>query len=182
MAQRITLLLLSLIYSSLVWGQLEIQVTRGIDNPTSIAIAPFAWDGLGTSPVDFSQIIDSDLARSGQFSPVSRRDMLSLPTSKEDIFYRDWRAIATRYLVIGRVSKGTQLRVDFALHDVERGIELFTGQVVGSESEARMVAHGVADAIYEKLTGIPGAFATRLIYVSVTRNPRGQRLLSVDCC
>ena len=121
---------------------------------------------MGTSPVDFAQIVDSDLARSGQFSPVSRRDMLSLPTSKEDIFYRDWRAIATRYLVIGRVSKGTQLRVDFALHDVERGIELFSGQVVGSESEARMVAHGVADAIYEKLTGIPGAFATRLIYVS----------------
>ena len=174
MAQRITLLLLSLIYSSLAWGQLEIQVTRGIDNPTSIAIAPFTWDGLGTSPVDFAQIVDSDLARSGQFSPVSRRDMLSLPTSKENIFYRDWRAIATRYLVIGRVSKGTQLRVDFALHDVERGIELFSGQVVGSESEARMVAHGVADAIYEKLTGIPGAFATRLIYVSVTRNPEGK--------
>ena len=104
MAQHITLLLLSLIYSSLAWGQLEIQVTRGIDNPTSIAIAPFAWDGLGTSPVDFAQIVDSDLARSGQFSPVSRRDMLSLPTSKEDIFYRDWRAIATRYLVICRVS------------------------------------------------------------------------------
>ena len=89
MAQRITLLLLSLIFSSLAWGQLEIQVTRGIDNPTSIAIAPFAWDGLGTSPVDFAQIVDSDLARSGQFSPVSRRDMLSLPTSREDIFYRD---------------------------------------------------------------------------------------------
>ena len=61
MAQRITLLLLSLIYSSLAWGQLEIQVTRGIDNPTSIAIAPFAWDGLGASPVDFAQIVDSDL-------------------------------------------------------------------------------------------------------------------------
>ena len=56
MAQRITLLLLSLIYSSFAWGQLEIQVTRGIDNPTSIAIAPFAWDGLGTSPVDLHRL------------------------------------------------------------------------------------------------------------------------------
>ena len=156
------------------WSQLEIQVTRGIDNPTAIAIAPFAWDAVGAAPVDFAQIIDSDLARSGQFSPVSRRDMLSLPTSRDDIFYRDWRAIAARYLVIGRVSKGAQLQIDFALHDVERGIELFSGQVVGVEPEARMVAHRVADAIYEKLTGIPGAFATRLIYVSVTRNPGGK--------
>jgi len=155
-------------------AQLEIQVTRGIDNPTSIAIAPFAWDGLGSAPTDFAQIVDSDLARSGQFSPVSRRDMLSLPAEREEIFYRDWRAISTRYLVIGRVSQGTQLRIDFSLHDVERGVELFSGQVVSAESEARMAAHRVADAIYEKLTGIPGAFATRLIYVSVTRNPDGK--------
>lgn len=171
---RVVLVFLGLCYSAVSLAQLEIQVTRGIDNPTSIAVAPFAWDGLGAAPVDFAQIIDSDLARSGQFSPVSRRDMLSLPTRAEDIFYRDWRAIAARYLVIGRVSKGVQLRIEFALYDVERGVELFASQVAGPESEARMVAHRVADAIYEKLTGIEGAFATRLIYVSVTRNPEGK--------
>lgn len=171
---RVVLVFIGLCCSSASLAQLEIQVTRGIDNPTSIAVAPFAWDGLGAAPADFAQIIDSDLARSGQFSPVSRRDMLSLPTQAEDIFYRDWRAIAARYLVIGRVSKGVQLRIEFALYDVERGIELFSSQVAGPESEARMVAHRVADAIYEKLTGIEGAFATRLIYVSVTRNPEGK--------
>ena len=171
---RVLLTVCGLLFSSTSIAQLEIQVTRGIDNPTSIAVAPFAWDGLGAAPEDFAQIIDSDLARSGQFSPVSRRDMLSLPTRAEDIFYRDWRAIAARYLVIGRVSKGVQLRVEFALYDVERGIELFSSQLTGPEYEARMVAHRVADAIYEKLTGIQGAFATRLIYVSVTRNPEGK--------
>jgi TolB protein len=40
--------------------------------------------------------------------------------------------------------------------------------------EARMLAHRISDAVYEKLTGIPGAFATRLIYVSATRNPTGK--------
>ena len=174
MLLRIFLTACALCFSGASVAQLEIQVTRGIDNPTSIAVAPFAWDGLGSAPVDFAQIIDSDLARSGQFSPVSRRDMLSLPIRTEDIFYRDWRAIAARYLVIGRVSKGVQLRIEFALYDVDRGIELFSSQVAGPESEARMVAHRVADAIYEKLTGIEGAFATRLIYVSVTRNPEGK--------
>ena len=37
-----------------------------------------------------------------------------------------------------------------------------------------MLAHRVADSVYETLTGIPGAFATRLLYVSVTRNPDGK--------
>lgn len=174
MLLRVLIIVFGLCFSFNALAQLEIQVTRGIDNPTSIAIAPFAWDGLGAAPEDFAQIIDSDLARSGQFSPVSRRDMLSLPTRAEDIFYRDWRAIAARYLVIGRVSKDAQLRVEFALYDVERGIQLFSSQVVGPEFEARMIAHRVADVIYEKLTGIQGAFATRLIYVSVTRNPDGK--------
>ena len=171
---RFWLLVTLMLGSNVAYAQLEILVTRGIDNPTSIAVAPFAWDGLGGAPEDFAQIIDSDLVRSGQFSPVSRRDMLSLPTEKSEVYYRDWRAISARYLVIGRVSQGVQLRVDYALHDVERGIELFTGSIVGPVSEARMVAHRVADALYENLTGIPGAFATRLLYVSVTRNPEGK--------
>jgi TolB protein len=37
-----------------------------------------------------------------------------------------------------------------------------------------MLAHRVSDAVYQKLTGIPGAFATRLLYVSVTRVPNGK--------
>jgi TolB protein len=37
-----------------------------------------------------------------------------------------------------------------------------------------MLAHRVADAIYEKLTGVPGAFATKLLYISVARVPGGK--------
>jgi len=69
-----------------LWGQaalaqLQIEITQGVDNPTPIAIVPFAWDGLGMAPDDVGLIIDSDLVRSGQFAPVSRRDMLAFPTA-----------------------------------------------------------------------------------------------------
>jgi len=68
-------------------GQLQIEITKGIDNPTPIAIVPFGWGGAGASPEDVARIIDSDLARSGQFAPVSRRDMLSYPTTAGEIFF-----------------------------------------------------------------------------------------------
>tara|TARA_R110000823_G_scaffold119998_2_gene244234 strand:- start:4524 stop:5819 length:1296 start_codon:yes stop_codon:yes gene_type:complete len=161
----------------LAWGaraELAIEITQGVDNPTPIAVVPFAWQGAGTAPEDVAAVIDGDLARSGQFSPVSRSDMLGRPSSEAEVFYRDWRAINSDYLLIGRVSSAGAMRIEYELFDVLRQTKVFSGFEEGPASEARMLAHRVADAVYEKLTGIPGAFATRLLYISVQRVPGGK--------
>ena len=121
-------------------------------------------------------MVDSDLARSGQFAPVSRRDMLSYPTRGSDLYFRDWRAINSDYVLIGRYEPATSgtVRLGWQLFDTTREQEIDRGETVGPASEVRMLAHRIADEVYEKLTGIPGAFATRLLYVSVTRNPQGK--------
>ena len=156
-------------------AELTIEITQGMDNPTAIAVVPFAWDGPGTPPDDVARVVQEDFERSGQFDPVDRADMLGFPSREADIFYRDWRAISTEYVLIGRVSpRDDQLQVRFELYDVLRQTRIAEGDVSGPVGEARMLAHRVSDAVYEKLTGIPGAFATRLIYVSATRNPTGK--------
>lgn len=156
-------------------AQLVIEITQGVDDPTPIAVVPFAWEGTGTAPDDIAQVTHEDFERSGQFAPVNRADMLGFPSREDEVFYRDWRAIASEYVLIGRVSaQEDQLNVRYELYDVLRQTRIAEGDVVGPIGEARMLAHRVSDAIYEKLTGIPGAFATRLIYVSVTRNPTGK--------
>lgn len=153
-------------------AELTIEITQGRDNPTSIAVVPFNWQEPGAAPEDVAWVVDSDLARSGQFAPVSRSNMLGRPSSEKEIFYRDWRAINAEYLLIGRVSaEGTQMRIEYELYDVVRQRQAHRGVESGPINEARMLAHRVSDAIYEKLTGIRGAFATRLLYVSVTRVP-----------
>ena len=155
-------------------AQLTIEITQGMDNPTSIAVVPFAWQGVGTPPEDLAFVVDSDLARSGQFAPVARGDMLGRPSTQAEVFYRDWRVLNTEYLLIGRVSGFEELVVEYELYDVLRQAQVLKGNVTGPASEARMLAHRVSDAVYEQLTGIPGAFATRLLYVSVTRVPGGK--------
>ena len=157
-------------------AQLQIEITRGVDNPTPIAVVPFGWSGPGASPEDVARIIDSDLARSGQFSPVSRRDMLSYPTRGSDLYFRDWRAINSDYVLIGRyeLAAAGNLKLSWQLFDSTREQSVEDGVVTGKASEVRMLAHKIADEVYETLTGIPGAFATRLLYVSVTRNPSGK--------
>jgi TolB protein len=155
-------------------AELTIEITQGMDNPTTVAVVPFAWQGPGAAPEDIAAVVDGDLARSGQFAPVGRSDMLGLPSTEAEVFYRDWRAIKTEYLLIGRVSMAGEMRIDYELFDVLRQTRVFSGTESGPAGEARMLAHRVSDQVYEKLTGIRGAFATRLLYVSVTRVPGGK--------
>ncbi|MEH6581012.1 MAG: Tol-Pal system beta propeller repeat protein TolB [Halioglobus sp.] len=155
-------------------AELVIEITQGVDDPTAIAVVPFAWQGSGTAPEDISVVVQSDLERSGQFAPVDRRDMLGFPSTQKDIFYRDWRAIETEYVLIGRVSSTDQMRIEYELFDVLRQASVYKGVEQGSPNEARMLAHRVSDRVYEALTGIRGAFATRLLYVAVTRVPQGK--------
>lgn len=157
--------------SALAQAQLTLQIDSGMDDPTSIAVVPFQWQGPGTPPEDIAGIIQNDLSFSGLFDPIAPDDMLSRPSVKSDVFYRDWRAIDAEYLLIGRVSQADKLRVEYELFDVVRQAQVFSWVKEGDPNEARMLAHQVADAVYERLTGIPGAFATRLLYVSVTRVP-----------
>jgi len=170
------LCLVLVLAASVANAQLQIEITQGVDNPTAISVVPFGWTAQGAAPADIARIVDSDLARSGQFAPVSRRDMLSYPTRGSDLYFRDWRAINSDYVLIGRYEPASpgSIRLGWQLFDTTREQEIDRGEVVGPASEVRMLAHRVADAVYEKLTGIPGAFATRLLYVSVTRNPTGK--------
>jgi TolB protein len=173
--KRLLAVLMSIVLSvsaASAWAQLTIEISQGMDNPTSIAVVPFA----GASPEDISAVVDSDLARSGQFAPIARTDMLGNPSTETEVFYRDWRSLNAEYLLIGRVSAepGGVLRVDYELFDVLRQKKVLSGYEQGSASDARMLAHRVADAVYEKLTGVPGAFATKLLYISVTRVAGGK--------
>lgn len=168
-------LLLSLCLSPLARAQLVIEITQGVDDPTPVAVVPFAWEGEGAAPEDLAQVVQDDFERSGQFSPVNRADMLGFPSREAEIFYRDWRAISSEYVLIGRVRPEAEgLAVRYELYDVLRQTRIAEGDFTAPAGEGRMLAHRVSDAVYEKLTGIPGAFATRLIYVSVTRNPTGK--------
>jgi len=155
--------------------QITIEITETSPNPTPIAVVPFGWASSGAPPEDFAEVIQGDFTRVGQFAPIDRADMLGFPDREEEIFFRDWRALSTDYVLIGRASAdGEALTLRYELYDVVQQKRIDEGDISGPVSESRMLAHRVADAVHETLPGIPRAFATRLLYVSVTRNPTGK--------
>jgi len=151
-------------------AQLTIEITQGRDNPTSIAVVPFGWQGSGTLPEDIGSIVEADLQRTGQFAPVSREDMLGRPTQQSEVFYRDWRALNTDYLLVGKtIQKEGQLVTNYELFDVYTQQKVLFGEERGPASSLRDAAHSISDRVYEKLTGIRGAFSAKLLYVSAIK-------------
>ncbi|PKM23105.1 MAG: Tol-Pal system beta propeller repeat protein TolB [Gammaproteobacteria bacterium HGW-Gammaproteobacteria-14] len=151
-------------------AQLMIQVTEGRVDAVPIAVVPFAVSG-GSVPESVDQIIAANLHRSGQFRPLPPEDMLSRPARAEDVSYRDFRVLGTEYLVFGRVEAlpTGAYRVSYELHDVPRGTRLISETYEPAVSQLRDVAHAISDRIYEQLTGVRGAFATRILYVTHNR-------------
>ena len=179
-------LLLCLLWLAPTFAQAElvIEITAGRDDPTAIAVAPFSWSGWGAAPQDMAQIVEQDLQRSGQFAPLGRADMLGMPSSESEVYYRDWRASNVEYLLIGRLSEDSAATtVEYELFDVYKQERILSGIESSSLVELRMLAHRVSDAVYHQLTGIRGAFATRILYVAVTQRVAAKdtfRLMQAD--
>lgn len=142
-----------------------IIIDRGVDEPIRIAISPFR--STVNADTAMSDIISFDLARSGQFSPLASENMLSHPATRREVFFRDWRILKAAYLVIGTVRQmaGDQLEASFELYDVIGERQMVTRRYTFVPSQWRDVSHRIADAVYEEITGIRGAFSTKIMYV-----------------
>ena len=175
--------LLCCVISVFAQANLVIEVTESVDEPTKIAIVPFQHSGQKLDQ-DLTAIVSADLTRSGLFEVLPREDMYSFPSAEGEVFYRDWRALGVEYLLIGRsVGGADSVAVTIELYDVYRQKVLARTQVSDRRGAQRAIAHAISDRIYEKLTGIPGAFATRMMYVSVKHLADGgqsYRLLIAD--
>ncbi|MEA3276829.1 MAG: Tol-Pal system beta propeller repeat protein TolB [Pseudomonadota bacterium] len=168
-------LLLLLGLHGVAQARLTIEITGGAEGAQPIAVVPFGKPE-GVAPTeDVAAVIAADLARTGRFKPMPRRDMLATPHTAEEVDLRDWRLLGMDNLVVGEVKQGSAggYEVSFVLFDVFRGEQLAALTFGGSAAELRYTAHRIADAIYERLTGSPGVFATRIAYVTSERGVGG---------
>lgn len=150
-------------------AQLTIEITQGVDDPVSIAVVPFEWQGFGTLPENVTEVITNNLRNSGEFAPIDERNMLSLPHESSQVFYRDWRFLGTDYLLVGKIlnSENSGLyQVQYELFDVVREQRMVGEVISGDEGQLRDIAHQISDVVFEEITGVRGAFATKILYVT----------------
>ena len=161
----------------------EIDVNKGNIEPLPIAITDFlASDQIGA---EITSIIAADLQRSGLFAPIDKGafiEKISNPDAAPR--FEDWKVINAQALVTGRVTQESdgRLRAEFRLWDTFAGQQLIGEQFFANKANTRRVAHIIADAIYERLTGEKGYFDTRVVFIddSGPKNARKKRLAIMD--
>lgn len=175
-------LMLSLTAAGSAEAQLRIEITEFAGRQTPVAVVPFGWEGEGDAPpFDIARVVAADLKRSGRFAPVEEENMLQKPTSGVDIDFDDWSILGVEAVVIGKMTQtgSNAYSVQFQLFDVFRGEQLVGYRMPASRGTMRRVAHRAADMIYEKLTGIPGVFGTRVAYVTAEGRGSNRRFTLV---
>ncbi|MBT8058235.1 MAG: Tol-Pal system protein TolB, partial [Gammaproteobacteria bacterium] len=161
------------------YAQLQIEIIDGNPSALPIAVVPFQWMEAGPPPEDsVDEIISGDLYRSGLFDPMAVADMVERPVDEEAIRFGTWRLLKTDYIVIGKVRTprdGVGHELIYQLFDVHTQERLLSRITTVGPGDLRFGAHRVADAIYEALTGVPGAFSTRIAYITATGLGNQQR-------
>ncbi len=163
--------------TTIAWSKpLEIEITQGIDSALPVAIVSFGWDSATVMPLDVAQVVSNDLRRSGLFEPIDNSDFLSTPTTIDDVEFRDWRLLNASNLVIGNITEDADVYViEFYVFDVFKGKKLTGYALRANKRNLRNAAHQISDIVYEALTGQPGAFATRIAYISVAEHAGKKR-------
>ncbi len=145
-------------------AEIEVDVNKGDVKPLPIAIPAFGGD----RGVEISQVISSNLERSGLFAPLDPKSFTeqNLEVAVQPQFPL-WKAINAQALVNGQVTvDGGRLRVDFRLWDVFSQQQLLGLQFTSTPENWRRIAHKISDAVYERLTGEKGYFDTRVVFVA----------------
>jgi TolB protein len=160
------LLYLALISTSFsARAAMEIQVFGGAANKIAVAMVPFQAAPGQPMPA-LTQIAGDDLNRSGQIRLVDVSGTQQ-PFEPAQVNYSVWRARGAEALVIGQVTAlpGGRFEVRFRLLDVIKQTQLAGFSYNITPAQWRATAHQIADIVYEKLTGTPGAFSSRIAYV-----------------
>ena len=143
---------------------LEITIDEGVIETLPLAIVPFAPERTQ----DPAAIIAADLRGSGHFHVPEFEELLYRPVFNSPPHFADWRRLGQESLLLGtlRNTVDGSLILEFRLYDTYREVQLDGYRLTGEPGRLRELAHRASDLVFQRLTGRPGFFSTRIAYVT----------------
>ena len=152
-------------------AELAIDVSGAMRDPMPIALPEMIHDGffIGQQGNKIREVVKADLERSGLFEVIDQdsyiQDFSSMSQEPE---FLDWKAIKAQALIQSSIEEVdvNKIKVSFRLWDVFAESQMEGQSYTTTKDNWRRIAHVIADAIYERLTGEKGYFDTRIVYIS----------------
>ncbi len=160
---------------SLVTGharaELKIDIVAGAADPIPIAIQKI--ESIKSNAKDANMLRDvviSDLKSSGLFRIIDTKAFPQNVKMDDLPNFNDWSMIKAQVLVQAKLTseKDGNYKLQFYVWDIAGKEQIEAQFLVSSKKSARRMAHIMADAIYERLTGEIGYFDTQIICIAET--------------
>jgi TolB protein len=144
-------------------AQMSIEITGVGQSLYPIAVMRFKDENK--LPINITDIIRQDLARSGYFKNTENGNASESDEGTPN--YQSWATRGADALVLGSVlqTSAGQFEIRYKLFDVRKSEGLGGLNINSSADNLRAAAHKIADDIIFKLLGERGIFSTRLSYV-----------------
>lgn len=168
------LMVLTLVISFVSYANAEIKVdiVAGGINPISIAVQKFErGDGVSAKDADMIRAIaENDLKSTGLFRIISHNAFPEYVAMGKMPDFQSWMAIKAQVLVQAKVTMDADkhYNLEFYVWDVNSAEQIEAQKLVASKKSVRRLAHIMADAIYERLTGEAGYFDTQIVFIAET--------------
>lgn len=169
-----------------VMAEIRIDVTGAQSEPLPFAMPHLIGDSysLNETGKEITEVIVADLERSGLFRYINPAAYIQRISSIDTRpAFADWQAIKSQALVYGTISNSFgKLSVSFRVWDVFSQTQLEAKTFTADSKAWRKLAHMMADAIYERVTGEKGYFDTRVVFIDETGplQDRQKRLAVMD--
>ena len=172
MLKKLLLFALGLVMVLPARAELKVDIVAGAANPISIAVQKFEVSGdvRSKDATMIREVVESDLKRTGLFRIVNHDAFPEYVKMHEMPNFKSWDAIKTQVLVQTKLSaeSDNRYKLEFFVWDVDGREQIEAQSLVASRQSARRLAHIMADAIYERLTGEVGYFDTQIVFIAET--------------
>ena len=150
------------LWSAAAQAQLTVEITGAGANRLPVAIAEFTGERIVAQAL--TAVVRADLVRSGLFQLIDAGGPLADNATPA---FEDLKSRGADAVVGGSVATAADGRYEtrVRLSDVQKQAVLGNPAYLHTGTQLRATAHRIADFIYEKLTGEPGVFSTRIAYV-----------------
>ncbi len=151
-------------------AELKVDIIAGGVNPVSIAIQKFENEnGAKSRDADMLRdVVANDLKSSGLFRIIAKDALPEQVKMNAMPNFDLWNAIKAQVLVQAKLSidKNGMYKLEFYVWDINGKEQIEAQSLSASKKSLRRLAHIMADAIFERLTGEVGYFDTQIVFIA----------------